>query len=72
QLLAFCNATGLDPAHCAMIGDSTHDLEAGQAAGMVCIGVLTGPASFDDLTPQADVVLNSIADLPDWLASRRL
>lgn len=72
QLLAFCKATGLDPAHCAMIGDSTHDLAAGQAAGMVCIGVLTGPASFDDLTPQADVVLNSIADLPDWLASRRV
>jgi phosphoglycolate phosphatase len=70
QLLAFCQATGLSPANCAMIGDSAHDLEAGQAAGMFCIGVLTGPASRADLTPQADVVLDSIADLPGWLAAR--
>ena len=70
QLLAFCQATGLSPADCAMIGDSAHDLEAGQAAGMFCIGVLTGPASRADLTPRADVVLDSIADLPGWLAAR--
>jgi phosphoglycolate phosphatase len=31
---------------------------------------LTGPASRADLTPQADVVLDSIADLPGWLAAR--
>ncbi|WP_394154490.1 HAD family hydrolase [Loktanella salsilacus] len=72
QLLAFCTATGLDPAQCAMIGDSTHDLVAGQAAGMVCIGVLTGPACREELTPHADAVLGSIADLPRWLDSRRM
>ena len=66
-LLAFCRATGLAPADCAMIGDSTHDLAAGRAAGMTCIGVLTGPARRDDLAPHADVVLDSIADLPGWL-----
>ena len=67
QLIAFCTATGIAPAACAMIGDSTHDLAAGRAAGMTCIGVLTGPASRAELAPQADAVLGSIAELPDWL-----
>ncbi len=70
QLLAFCNATGIAPLACAMIGDSRHDLAAGRAAGMICIGVLTGPALKEDLTPFADTVLDSIADLPMWLAEQ--
>jgi len=69
QLMAFCRATKLDPKHCAMVGDSTHDLLAGRAAGMVCVGVLTGPAPREELEPYADVVLESIAELPSWLTS---
>lgn len=68
QLLAFCDATGVVPARCAMVGDSTHDLRAGAAAGMTTIAVLTGVAKRNDLAPFADVVLASIADIPDWLA----
>lgn len=67
QLLAFCAATGLDPAHCAMIGDSTHDLRAGRAAGMRCVGVLTGLATEDELHAFADVILPDIGHLPAWL-----
>ncbi len=67
QLLAFCLQTGLAPEQCAMIGDSTHDLHAGRAAGMVCVAVLTGVADRPALAPHADVVLESIADLPAWL-----
>lgn len=67
QLHAFCSATGLAPNVCAMIGDSTHDLHAGRAAGMVTVGVLTGVASREDLTGHADIVFNSIADIPEWL-----
>lgn len=67
QLQAFCAATGIEPDRCAMVGDSTHDLYAGRAAGMVCIAVLTGVAGRNDLAPHADVVLNSIVELPDWL-----
>jgi len=67
QLLAFCAQVGLEPAVCAMVGDSTHDLHAGRAAGMVCVGVLTGVADRAELAPYADVVLDSIADLPAWL-----
>ena len=68
MLWAFSTHCGLEPAEVAMIGDSTHDLHAGRNAGMTCIGVLTGPATRDDLAPYADVVLESIADIPEWLA----
>lgn len=67
QLTAFARATGLDPATCAMVGDSLHDLHAARAAGMVAIGVLTGMADEATLDQAADVVLASIADLPAWL-----
>ena len=70
QLLAFARVTGLAPGAVAMIGDSTHDLHAGQAAGMLRIGVLTGTASETDLAPHADVVLPDIGALPGWLADR--
>lgn len=69
-LLAFCAATGVMPGACIMVGDSLHDLHAGQAAGMETIGVLTGPALASDLAPVATAVLGSIAELPDWLKSR--
>ncbi len=67
QLLGFCDAMGLAPEDCVMVGDSTHDLYAGRAAGMVTVAVLTGVAGREALAPHADVVLNSIAELPGWL-----
>lgn len=70
QLQAFAKTTGLVPQECAMIGDSLTDLMAGQNAGMFRIGVLTGMASQAELSPFADVVLSSIAELPEWLRSR--
>ncbi|MCO4847078.1 MAG: HAD family hydrolase [Yoonia sp.] len=70
QLLGFCAQTGLDPAACIMVGDSLHDLDAGRAAGMMCVGVLTGPADRAELAPRADVVLGTIAELPAWVAGQ--
>lgn len=65
---AFCERTGLAPEQVAMIGDSTHDLHAGKSAGAgLCIGVLTGPASRDDLVDHADLVIDSIEALPGLL-----
>jgi phosphoglycolate phosphatase len=69
QLLAFCKQTGCDPSRVAMVGDSTHDLMAGKAAGMRCIAVLTGMAPRDVLAPYAEVVLQDIGNIPDWLSS---
>ena len=65
--LAFAAATGLDPTHVLMVGDSRHDLEAGRAAGMRPIAVLTGIAEAADLAPHAEVVLPDIGALPAWL-----
>ena len=70
QLMAFAEAVGLRPEDCAMVGDSLHDLHAARAAGMVAVGVLTGVAGRDVLEPEAQVVLDSIAELPDWIASQ--
>ena len=67
--LAFAEQQGLDPAEVAMVGDSTHDLEAGRAAGMVCVGVTSGFATRDDLAPHADHVFPDISHLPDWLSA---
>jgi phosphoglycolate phosphatase len=69
-LLAFASTIATDPGRIAMVGDSRHDLIAGRAAGMITVGVLTGPADAATLKPYADVVLQSIAELPDWLGPR--
>lgn len=65
--LAFAGQLGLDPARVAMVGDSRHDLEAGRAAGMRTIAVLTGVAKRAELAPHADVVLEDIGAIPGWL-----
>ena len=70
QLLAFCDRVGVAPAQALMVGDSTHDLKAGRAAGMRTAAVLTGMALADDLAPFADVVLPHIGHVPDWLGLR--
>ncbi|MEO9515552.1 MAG: HAD family hydrolase [Paracoccaceae bacterium] len=67
QLLAFCKHTKLAPKECVMVGDSLHDLCAGQAAGMRTIGVLTGVAGADDLEPYADVVMPDVGHILAWL-----
>lgn len=67
--LAFAQQLALPPAQIAMVGDSTHDMHAGRAAGMVCVGVTSGFASDAELAPHADAVLPNVAHLPGWLDS---
>ncbi|WP_460274942.1 HAD family hydrolase [Celeribacter sp. ULVN23_4] len=55
---------------CIMVGDSLHDLEAASRAGMIPVAVLTGVAGEEELSPHAEVVLDSVADLPMWMAGR--
>ncbi len=69
-LLAFADAVDVPPEQVVMVGDSTHDLHAGRAAGMTTVGVLTGLALRDELAPYADAVLPDIGGLPGWLADR--
>lgn len=69
QLIAFARQLGLDPARVVMVGDSLHDLDAGRAAGMRTVAVLTGIAKAPELAPHADVVLENIGDLGAWIDS---
>ncbi|CDX45892.1 Phosphoglycolate phosphatase [Mesorhizobium sp. ORS 3359] len=70
-VIAFCDLTGLKPGEIAMVGDNRHDLEMARAGGCgLAVGVLSGTGTRDSLAPMADVILDSVADLPDFLAAR--
>lgn len=69
--LGFAGAMGLAAETVLMVGDSTHDLIAGRAAGMRTVAVLTGMASTAELAPLATVVLPDIGHLPGWIAAQR-
>ncbi|MBX9591486.1 MAG: HAD family hydrolase [Hyphomonadaceae bacterium] len=63
--LAFCEAVGIVPGQAAMVGDAVHDLAMGRAAGFaLTIGVLSGTSGRRDLEGQADLILDSINDMP--------
>ncbi|MEZ5851774.1 MAG: HAD family hydrolase [Hyphomicrobiaceae bacterium] len=66
--LAFCSATGLEPAAIAIVGDSTHDMEMGRRARAgLNIGLLGGTSTAGDLAHAAHVVLGSLGELPPYL-----
>lgn len=68
SVLAFCAVAGLRPGEIAMVGDNRHDLEMGRAGGVgLNIGVLSGTGTRESLMPLADVILNSVADIPAYL-----
>ena len=67
QLEAFCQSLKLNVRDVAMVGDSTHDLIAAKKAGLHAIGVLTGVAEKMELDPYADIILESIKDIPNYL-----
>jgi phosphoglycolate phosphatase len=72
MLLAFAEAMEITPASVVMVGDSRHDLEVGRNAGAaMAVGVLTGPATREDLAPFADHILPSIEHLPALLTRWR-
>ena len=65
MVLAFCEATGLAPPAVAVVGDAVHDLAMGRAAGVgLTVGVLSGTSGRADLAALADVIVESIAELP--------
>lgn len=69
---AFCDLTGLKPSQIAVVGDNRHDLEMARAGGVgLAIGVLSGTGTRESLAPLADVVLGSVAELPQFLAGAR-
>jgi phosphoglycolate phosphatase len=72
-IYAFSDLTGLKPSEIAMVGDNRHDMEMARAGGVgLAIAVLSGTGTRETLAPMADVVLGSIADLPEFLAARNV
>lgn len=67
-VLKFCRDHGFSPQDVLVIGDNSHDIEMARNAGAgYAIGVLSGTGTRDVLARDADAVLQSIADLPQWL-----
>jgi phosphoglycolate phosphatase len=65
---AFCAQTGIKAEEVIFVGDSTHDIDCGVNAGVgLCVGVLTGPATAEQLAETDAVVLPSVASLPGYL-----
>ena len=61
---AVCQATDVAPAQAVVVGDSVADLEMGRAAGVgLVVGVLSGVSPREMLSPHADVLLESVAEL---------
>jgi len=70
MLEAFAAATGLDTGAIMMVGDSSHDMEMGKAARAgKNIGVLTGTCSAEQLGGNADLIIDSVADIEAILAT---
>ncbi|HEX7473666.1 MAG TPA: HAD family hydrolase [Candidatus Limnocylindrales bacterium] len=64
MVLHLCASVGADVGRTAVVGDSVSDLRMGRAAGAgLCIGVLSGTSTSEELEPFADVVLPSVAGL---------
>ncbi len=67
-VLAFAAAVKVPAAEVAVVGDTAIDVATAQAADARAVLVRTGPDASDAFrTAKADAVLDSIADLPQWL-----
>lgn len=64
MVLAFCRATGLTPGEVVMVGDNSHDMVMGRAAGTaMTVAVLTGTGTRSTLSGMADHCVDDITAL---------
>lgn len=62
-VLYACERLGVPVAACAVVGDSSVDMQMARAAGATAIAVLSGLSTPATLAPLADLVLPSVAAL---------
>lgn len=68
---AFAQATGLELNSTMMVGDSPRDLRMGRNAGSgMTVGVLTGATRAEHLLPFADLIVDDISGILDFLGGR--
>ena len=65
--LDYLHRSGLDPAACVMIGDTTHDAEVAAALGTRCVLYTGGHQSRARLEAVCDHVIDDLAQLPELL-----
>ena len=64
MVLAFCQAMSLQPEEVIVVGDNSHDIEMGRnARAGLCVGVLTGASTRNELESLADIVFDDIGGL---------
>jgi len=67
-LLKCMKILNVEPSESVYVGDSVIDIQAGKAAGMRTVGVLTGTTDLARLRTEApDAILDSVGDLPTIL-----
>jgi len=70
-VLTALHRLGYQPHEAAFVGDSVHDMAAGNAAGVLTVAALWGPFTRAELAGASpDEFLERIADLPQLLAVR--
>lgn len=69
MVLTLCERMKIDPAKTMVIGDTVSDLKMARASGAgLAVGVLSGVSSARDLTPHADLLLESVDELHQYAA----
>lgn len=68
HVLAVLGRLGVDAAEAVMVGDSPHDMDAGQGAGMPAIAVTYGYSLGPVEALTADYFIDDLRELPDLLA----
>ena len=64
MVLAFCESVSVAPQQTIVVGDNRHDIEMGRNAGAgLCVGVLTGASTRQELEPLADIVYEDVRGL---------
>jgi len=68
MVLAFCERMQVTAEAVVVVGDNRHDIEMGRNAGAgLCVGVLTGTSTREDLEGIADIVCDDIGAIPGLL-----
>jgi phosphoglycolate phosphatase len=72
MVVAFCEQMQLEVETVVVVGDNRHDIEMGRNADAgLCVGVLTGTSTREDLETIADIVLDDISALPGLIHNHR-
>ncbi len=68
---AFARSANTNASSVLVAGDTWHDILMAREAGALSVAVLTGAVSHEELVPYADIVVDSIAELPELLGIER-